>query len=162
MRKAASESASFCNLLPKKFPAGVLLNLIAFISLLLIQKVVHSEDHFLRVSFPSQVSSSRESGKCEGGVTHQWSNRTHYYIHLKETCFYLSNKIILFTSIGGRKKVYVSKKTCSLMIVHELWPRRASERPDRARASVCVLITVKHFSHSHLLLQQGAKKCDRF
>ena len=51
-------------------------NWIAFISLLLIQKQCIQKIIFLKkvclgVGFPSQVSSSRGSGKCECQVTHQ-------------------------------------------------------------------------------------------
>ena len=54
-------------------------NLIAFISLLFIQKKCIQKIIFLKkvclgVGFPSQVSSSRESGKCKGRVMHQWIN----------------------------------------------------------------------------------------
>ena len=80
-RKAASESVSFCNL-PRNLPREYFLaadrgdvyiikghkNLIAFISLLLIQKQCIQKIIFLKkvclgVGFSSQVSSSRESGK---------------------------------------------------------------------------------------------------
>ena len=89
MRKAISENASFYNL-PRNFPLEYFLaadrgdvyiikghkNLIAFISLLLIQKqctlkIIFLKKVCLAVGFPSQVSSSRESGKCECQVTHQ-------------------------------------------------------------------------------------------
>ena len=75
MRKAANESASFSNLSPKKFLAEYFLaadrrdidiiggdkNLIAFISLLLIQmkyiqKIIFLKKVCLRVDFPSKVS----------------------------------------------------------------------------------------------------------
>ena len=54
-------------------------NLVAFMSLLLIQKQGIQKMIFLKkvclgVGFPSKVSSSRESGKCECPVTHQWAN----------------------------------------------------------------------------------------
>ena len=54
-------------------------NLIAFMSLLLIQKQGIQKMIFLKkvclgVGFPSKVSSSRESGKCECPVMHQWAN----------------------------------------------------------------------------------------
>ena len=54
-------------------------NLIALISLFLIQKKCIQKVIFLKkvclgFGFPSQVLSSRESGKCECRVTHQWAN----------------------------------------------------------------------------------------
>ena len=56
--------------------------LIAFICLLLIQKKCIQKIIFLKkvclgVGFPSQVSSSRESGKCKGRVMRQWT----YYVN---------------------------------------------------------------------------------
>ena len=54
-------------------------NLIALISLLLIQKKCIKKIIFLKKvclgdSFPIQVSSSRRSGKCKCRVTHHWTN----------------------------------------------------------------------------------------
>ena len=88
MRKAASESSSFCNFPREYFLAAdrgdVYIikghkNLKAFISLLLIQKwcihkVIFLKKVCLGVGFPSRVSSSRESGKCECQVIHQRAN----------------------------------------------------------------------------------------
>ena len=81
-------------------------NLIAFISLLFIQKKCIQKIIFLKkvclgVGFPSQVSSSRESGKCKGRVMHQWINYANVgFILLQPTKGFLfqKNKNVRFNS----------------------------------------------------------------